>query len=55
MPFGQYVTCFWPVFITFYKGGKFNELQEMAKGAGCTVKLKGRFTATENKREGLVL
>ena len=44
VPAGQYVTCYWPVFITFYENGKFNELQNMAADAGCTVKLEGRFS-----------
>ena len=39
---GQFVICYWPAFITFYKDGKFHELHNMAKDAVCTVKLKGR-------------
>ena len=55
VPVGQFVTCHWPVFITFYKGNKFNELQEMAKGAGRTVKLKGRFNNSQTKPRNCVL
>ena len=45
VPLGQFVTCFWPVFITFYKNRKFDELQQMAQDAGCSLSLKGRFDA----------
>jgi len=49
VPLEQFVTCFWPVCITFYKDNKFTELQEMAMGAGCILTLKGRFTQTKKK------
>ena len=50
MPLGQFVTCFWPVFITFYENRKFDALQKMAKDAGCSLSLKGRFDAKHPKR-----
>ena len=50
VPLGQFVTCFWPVFITFYENRKFDALQKMAKDAGCSLSLKGRFDAKHPKR-----